>query len=99
MNWYAWGRSRACAPLSTRGGDHANELVRDHANELVRDQACRSMNWSLPINELVRVGAIKLAKYSICDFMIAPTRTSAAANLQSCPMCRGPVQSFMRVYG
>ena len=28
MNWYAWGRSRACAPLSTRGGDHANELVR-----------------------------------------------------------------------
>ena len=36
MNWYAWGRSRACAPLSTRGGDHANELVRAHANELVR---------------------------------------------------------------
>ena len=33
---HAWGRSRACAPLSTRGGDHANELVRDHANELVR---------------------------------------------------------------
>ena len=25
---HAWGRSRACAPLSTRGGDHANELVR-----------------------------------------------------------------------
>ena len=33
--------------MSTRGGDHANELVRDHANELVRDHA----------NELVRVGA------------------------------------------